>query len=210
MDIAADQLRTWILHGQLKHGERLDQTKLAAALNVSRMPLRQALLRLAEEGLIQAPPHRSAVVMGLTRAELEDVYQARRALEGILAEIGCERRTDECMAAMERAVQEQERALTRRNLRRWVDLDRDFHFSLYRAAGLQRSYEITEQLRMSSDRYIRHYASYRTGAADSLAEHREILELCRAGDAGGIREATERHVLRGLETLRQLISGVGA
>lgn len=207
VDIATDQLREWILSGELRYGERLDQAQLAATLAVSRMPLRQALLRLADEGLIEAPPHRSAVVTRLSVAELEDLYQARRAMEGVLAELGSERRDDSCVRAMERALREQEKAVAKGDLRRWVELDKEFHFVLYRAAGQPRSYEITAQLRSSADRYIRHYASYRSGAADSVVEHREILGLCRAQDGPGIRAATERHVLVGLQALRPLVGG---
>jgi DNA-binding GntR family transcriptional regulator len=207
VDIATDQLREWILSGDLHYGERLDQARLAATLDVSRMPLRQALLRLADEGLIEAPPHRSAVVTRLSTTELEDLYQARRAMEGVLAELGSQRRDESCVRAMERGLREQEKAVAKGDLRRWVELDREFHFVLYRAAGQPRSYEITAQLRSSADRYIRHYASYRSGAATSVIEHREILELCRARDGAGIRSATERHVLVGLEALRPLVGG---
>lgn len=127
-------------------------------------------------------------------------------MEGVLAELGAQRRDDACVRAMERGLRDQEKAVAKGDLRRWVELDKEFHFVLYRAAGQPRSYEITAQLRSSADRYIRHYASYRSGAADSVVAHREILELCRAQDAAGIRPATERHVLVGLEALRPLVS----
>ena len=113
VDIATDQLREWILSGDLHYGERLDQARLAATLDVSRMPLRQALLRLADEGLIEAPPHRSAVVTRLSTTELEDLYQARRAMEGVLAELGSQRRDESCVRAMERGLREQEKAVAK-------------------------------------------------------------------------------------------------
>jgi len=72
-EMAYEQLRRWIVAGRLAPGQRLDQEWLAAELRVSRMPLRQALLRLEADGLIQNEPHRSAIVASLSLAELTDV-----------------------------------------------------------------------------------------------------------------------------------------
>ena len=81
VDAIYEQLRGRILSGRLKPGEKLDQSLLAAQMRVSRTPLRQALLRLASERLIETEPHRSAVVAPLSLVEIEDLYQSRRVLE---------------------------------------------------------------------------------------------------------------------------------
>lgn len=202
MDAAYEQLRRWILTGRLKPGERLDQAWLARHMRVSRTPLRQALLRLTSERLVEAEPHRSAVVAPLSLIEVEDLYHSRRALETMLAEAAAAKLTETTLKQMRDLLLQQERAVKTGDADRFTELDREFHFALYRAAGYARAYDILEELRDSSDRYVRFYALYKNGAAESLVEHRRILQLCADRDVAGIRHAVDHHVVRGLETLR--------
>jgi DNA-binding GntR family transcriptional regulator len=205
VDAAYQQLRGWILSGRLKPGEKLDQSLLATRMRVSRTPLRQALLRLASERLIEAEPHRSAVVAPLSLIDIEDLYQSRRVLESMLAEVGTARISDADMKQMRRIIEMQDTAVKAGNPDRFADLDREFHFILYRAAGYSRAFEITQALRDASERYVRFYTAYKGGAADSLGEHRRILQLCMDRDARGVRDEVEHHVVRGLEMLRRVV-----
>src|SRR5689334_18191432 len=204
VDVAYEQLRRWILTGRLKPGERLDQAWLASHMRVSRTPLRQALLRLASERLIDAEPHRSAVVAPLSLVEIEDLYQSRRALESMLAEAGATHLTEAILGQMRDLLDMQEKAVRDVDPDRFTELDREFHFTLYRAAGYARAYDIIQELRDSSERYVRFYALYKDGAAESLVEHRRILQLCVDRDVAGVRHQVEHHVIRGLETLRTI------
>ena len=206
VDVAYDQLREWILNGRLKPGQKLDQAWLARHMRVSRTPLRQALLKLASERLIDAEPHRSAVVSPLSLVEIEDLYQSRRVLESMLAEVGAARLSDADLRQMRDAVAMQDKAVRAGDPDRFTELDREFHFLLYRAAGYVRAYDIVQELRAASERYVRYYAIYKDGAAESLVEHRRILQLCVDRDIGGVRHEVEHHVVRGLETLRQIAS----
>jgi DNA-binding GntR family transcriptional regulator len=206
VEVAYEQLRRWILTGRLKPGEKLDQSWLATHMRVSRTPLRQALHRLASERLIDAEPHRTAVVAPLSLIEIEDLYQSRRALESMLAEAGATKLTDAVIAQMHDVLDAQERAVRTGDPDRFTELDREFHFALYRAAGYARAYDMIQELRDSSERYVRFYAVYKDGAAESLVEHRRILQLCVDRDIAGVRHQVEHHVIRGLETLRTIAS----
>src|SRR5690606_8885303 len=121
-----EALREWIVSGELEPGRRLDQKWLAGVLNVSRMPLRQALQRLESEGLVQNRPYRSAVVSPLSPSEMEDIYAGRAALEGMLAEVGARRCSTEQLVVMEDLLDQQAGALADRDMRRFVTLDRAF------------------------------------------------------------------------------------
>ena len=81
-----EQLRDWIVRGKLQPGESVDQERLAGMLDVSRMPLRQALLRLESDRLIERQPHHTGIVTDLSVSDIDDIYGARSALEGLLAE----------------------------------------------------------------------------------------------------------------------------
>jgi DNA-binding GntR family transcriptional regulator len=205
-ELTYEQLRRWIVSGRLAPGQRLDQEWLAAELQVSRMPLREALLRLEADGLIENEPHRSAVVAPLSLAELTDVYAARGAIESMLAEAGAARVGPPQLDRMAAAIAEQEAAVTAARLERFVAADRVFHFTLYRASGFQRAVEASNRLRDLADRYIWHYARYRSGAARSVAEHQQILASCRAGRADEVRRLTQLHIDEGLAVLTRLVS----
>jgi DNA-binding GntR family transcriptional regulator len=82
-DFVIDELREAIVRGHFKPGEKLDQEEIAELLNVSRIPVRQALRTLTAEGLVKMYPHRGAVVAELSREELEEIYFLRGVLEGV-------------------------------------------------------------------------------------------------------------------------------
>jgi DNA-binding GntR family transcriptional regulator len=204
-EMAYEQLRRWIVSGRLAPGQRLDQSWLAAELRVSRMPLRQALLRLEADGLIQNEPHRSAVVAPLSLAELSDVYAARGAIESMLAEAGAAGAEPTELDLMAEAITEQETAVAAGRLERFVAADRIFHFTLYRASEYTHAVETASRLRDLADRYIWHYARYRSGAARSVGEHRQILASCRQGHPDEVRRLTQEHVDQGLAVLTKLV-----
>ena len=204
--VVYEQLRRWIVSGTLAPGQRLDQGWLAAELRVSRMPLRQALLRLEADGLIENEPHRSAVVAPLSLPELTDVYAARTALETMLAAAGALHATETDHEAMAEALATQREAVGTGDLARFVEADRVFHFTLYRASGYARSVEMTGRLRDLADRYIWHYARYRSGAARSVNEHEAIFAACQQRDSDGVRRLTADHVHHGLAVLSDLVS----
>lgn len=72
-----EQLRKAILNGTLQRGDRLIQEEWAEKLNVSRMPIREALTQLQLEGLVEMVPNRGAVVTPITREDIEEIYQLR-------------------------------------------------------------------------------------------------------------------------------------
>lgn len=200
-----EELRRWILIGRLEPGQRLDQEWLARELRVSRMPLRQALLKLEADGLIESQPHRGAIVTPLSLSLIEDIYFSRNALESMLAEAGSSRGDEALWAKMAGSIEEQERAIASEDIERYVELDRSFHMLLYRASGYNRSCDLVERLRDVSDRYVRFFARYRSGASKSIQEHQHILQACRDGAVLEVRRLTEEHIMGGLQTLRIMI-----
>ncbi|HVC03571.1 MAG TPA: GntR family transcriptional regulator [Candidatus Acidoferrales bacterium] len=210
VDATYELLRGRILSGRLKPGEKLDQSLLATQMRVSRTPLRQALLRLAAERLIETEPHRSAIVAPLSLIEIEDLYESRRVLESMLAGVGTERISERGLNQLRRVLDMQETAVKSGNPDRFADLDREFHFVLYRAAGYARAFDITQTLRDASERYVRFYTVYKGGAADSLGDHRRILQLCVGRDVQGVRDEVERHIVHGMETLRHAAGELNA
>ena len=204
-ETAYEQIRHWILIGRLEPGRRLDQEWLASTLQVSRMPLRQALERLVTEGLVISKPHHSAIVAPLSQALLEDIYASRRALEGMLAEIGTLKLNADVIDELSALIEAQEQAVGAHDVDAYVRLDRRFHSTLYSASGYEKSCELIERLRDMSDRYIRFFASDSHGAHKSILEHWKILRAAEKSDGAKARELTERHISEGYDTLVSIV-----
>jgi DNA-binding GntR family transcriptional regulator len=100
-DDVVDRLRDAIFHGSFMPGESLREEQLAAMLDVSRGPVREALVQLEREGLVIVRRHRGATVARLSRSDLEDVYSLRLALERLAVQRAARYATDQDFAAME-------------------------------------------------------------------------------------------------------------
>ncbi len=202
-DWAYLQLRRWIQSGALEPGERLDQEDLAARLGVSRVPLRQALVRLQADGLVVSRPHAGATVAPLSLADAEDIYAARAALEPMLAEAAVARLGDETARELKDLIAEQEEALEAGDRPRFLELDRLFHERFYAEAGYRTSLHLVQRLRDLSDRYVAAYQGDARRSHETLVEHREIVRLCLARDGAGAARLVRDHVRHGIEYLRE-------
>jgi DNA-binding GntR family transcriptional regulator len=205
--IVYEELRHWILTGQLAPGDPVDQERIAAALSVSRMPLRQALLRLEADGLITAWPHRTATVAPLSLAELQELYDLRLALEPMLAEAGSPRLEKDDLAEMARLLTRMEAANASGDLDQFVELDWRFHHRVYAASGYRWGLEVVTRLRDASDRYVYQFAAHDQGATHSCHEHRAILDACLTGPPETVRRLTNEHLLGRRVALIETVKG---
>lgn len=204
---AYEQLRQWILHGDLAGGERLDQEQLAETLGISRTPLRQALQQLEADGLVEHRPYQGVVVTALSIADLDDVYATRRAVEGMLAAESSARAQPAAFDDVEQLLEQQAQALQAGDSDEldFVELDRVFHTRLYGLTAFRNALEILDRLLDLSQRYAQVYAREPRGRQQSIDEHRRILEACRLGDAETARRLTEQHIERGRRSLSETI-----
>lgn len=202
-DWAYLQLRRWIQSGALEPGERLDQEDLAARLGISRVPLRQALVKLQADELVVSRPHASATVAPLSLADAEDIYAARAALEPMLAEAAVARMADDTVRELEWFTGEQQKALEAGDRAHFLELDRRFHERLYAGASYRTSLDLVRRLRDLSDRYVAAYQGDAQRSYTTLIEHREIVRLCAARDGAGAARLVRDHVQHGIEYLRR-------
>jgi DNA-binding GntR family transcriptional regulator len=205
--IVYEELRRWILVGRLAPGDPIDQERIATALSVSRMPLRQALLRLEADGLIATWPHRTATVAPLSMAEFLELYDLRLALEPMLAEAGAPRLEKDDLAEMARLLGRMESADASGELDEFVELDRRFHHRLYAASGFRWGLEIVVRLRDASDRYVYQFAAHDHGATRSCREHRAILDACLTGPPATVAKLIRDHIHAGRVALLETVKG---
>lgn len=131
-EFVREVLRRAILSGELTGSTRLVQAELAATLEVSTTPVREALRDLASEGLIRFDPHRGAVVEELSRDQIHEVYAIREVLEPLALRKALPNLTD---GDLERLSRLHKKMLDEPQGAEWVDYNRSFHMTIYESAG---------------------------------------------------------------------------
>lgn len=185
-------LRRAILNGELGGGTRLVQAEIAATLDVSTTPVREALRDLATEGLVQFDPHRGAIVAELSIDDVHDIYEIRMVLEPL---------------AMRQAVPHLSEALLGRlrELHRtmldephsadWVDRNRVFHMAVYETAASPRLAAIIRNLQDASVMYIGASLKDKPSLRDEAnQDHADILAALESRDADAAVAALTEHL----------------
>lgn len=187
-----------ILTGTAPRGAALREISLSQRLNVSRTPIRSALHRLAEEGLVELLPNRSAVVAGVTREDVIDMYEIRMRLEGLAARYAAARMTEAEKQALAEEMRLTERSLQQGDTDRLQALDDSFHARIYRASGSRFLRRILGELHRHLQRY-RLVAMRTPGRREaSVAEHRAIMDAVLAGDGDRAEAASRQHAEQAL------------
>lgn len=194
-EIVVDRLRDWIKEGVLKPRDKLSQDDLAAKLGVSRMPLREAFRQLEAEGLVTVYPHKGVYVTALSPDEIQELHMIRTVLEGLAARLAAEKMTAETLAKLEAILAQMHQVAEEGQTEELLELDREFHGTMYRASKCEHLCDLIHRLRDKSDPYIKAYMTRVGRAKESLAEHRGIINACAARDS----DLTERLVKENLE-----------
>lgn len=186
-------LRSAILAGQLPAGDKIAEQDVAAALHVSRTPLREAFRRLEAEGLVTPSPSRGVVVRGLTWQDFEDIYEMRAALEPLAARRAASRMTPELVDELRGHLELAEFFASKQ---RFKDVEREnalFHRAIYRECGNARLRDTLTEL---SDYVHRSPLYQQHGPGTSLQllnEHRRMFDALAAGDPRTAERAAREH-----------------
>lgn len=189
-----DQLRQGILDGHYPAGSQLRQDALAQAYEVSRIPIREALLQLEAEGFVRIAPHKGAIVSGLSLDEINDVFALRKLLEPRLLESSVPALTPDDFAAIAGMEAAFEDATTAGDISRWGVLNADFHMALYARATQPRTLSIVAGLLQTSDRYTRLQLQRASSIQRAQTEHNELIHLCRNGSMKEARRLLVDHI----------------
>jgi DNA-binding GntR family transcriptional regulator len=195
-DLAYTRVRGLILSGQLAPGAVLPQVALAQTIGMSTTPLREALRRLKQEGLVELDAHRDARVRALDAAEARDLLELRGSLDPLAASLAAERRTEDDLAAVRAAFDGLE-ALSTHPSASQLESHHRFHAAIHRASHNALLVEVLDGLWVKTDRYRRH--GLEAGRSDDerearATEHRLLFEAVRDGDPETAAAVMRRHV----------------
>jgi DNA-binding GntR family transcriptional regulator len=208
-----EHLRDEIISGRLRPGTVLQEVALAGSLGVSRGPIREALGRLATEGLVTIRPRRGAVVRALSSDEFIEAYQVREALEMMAVRLAVPKLTAEDLAEMERLNEAMTRRAENNDVQGFFELNAEFHQRFFEVAGNRMLAELYRQLRGQIDRHRLRSLELRGDLRRSLAEHRAILDAARTGDVERTVQLASDHIrvpqIRLLDEEQELASSDG-
>lgn len=198
---ATDVIRDAIIDGRLAPGERLKEVELATELGISRTPVREALLVLQTEGLVEAVPNRGATVRAHTAEDLDDLYQLRALLEGHAARRAASRIAEEEVARLRASCERFDALQGDDELRELVKENVLFHSTIREVAGSER---LSSMVRKVIELPLV-YKSYIWYSPDqrriSSHYHRQIVNALAARDAERAELIMKEHVYEARDVL---------
>jgi len=210
VDSAYDRLKDEILRGILPPGYQAPEPDIANRLGMSRTPVREALIRLEAERLVDLIPRRGARVVAISQKDFREIFEILAALEGLAANAAAHIDTSsDPLQDIHRVMEDAETALLAKDISTWSQLDDTFHRLV---AGLSENERLTNEICGLLDQVFRANAVLlRLNNAPAAREttHRMIVDAIAAGEAEQAAELAKTHRLSGLKTMNVLLANSG-
>lgn len=192
-----ETLKTAIIKGDLRPGQRLVEQQLSNRLQTSRIPIREAIKKLEQEDLVEKTPGKGWVVRNITKDEIEETFGIRAVLESYAAYLATERVTDALIARLDSAIGAYREALTHRDTEALMFANTQFHEMIYKASGSQKLYSLINNFRDFISRYRRALLTNLDFAKISLEDHVQMVSAMRKKDKERVESLVRTHILRG-------------
>lgn len=192
-DAAYERLKDAIVRGELPPGARIRDAEIAERLGLSRTPVREALTRLVDTGLVEAKPGVYTRITTLNRDDVAATLQVLGALDELAVRTGVPNLAADDIKRMRAANDEFAKAVAAQDVARAFTADDEFHGIVIRAARNPVLHRMTDQLHPAIHRIL--YRKFRTllGGRNTLNHHTKLIKLCRSGDADGAAAVSAEH-----------------
>tara|TARA_B110000091_G_scaffold81785_1_gene90120 strand:+ start:303 stop:971 length:669 start_codon:yes stop_codon:yes gene_type:complete len=201
--LVVEILREKILNSEIKAGQALRQAALAEELNVSRIPVREALLQLEAEGLVSFEPHRGATATDLSSCQIDELFELRAMLECDLLAYSIPHITEESLEEASDILDKLSKAEAEENApNNWSILNSSFHTCLYSGATRPQTQYLVDILNKNADRFIRMHILGDGGLKKAESEHNNLLNKCKARDVEGAVAVLKNHILHSRDEIK--------
>ncbi len=207
-DIIADALEGLILDGSFAEGDRLDETQLAARFDVSRTPIREALQRLAQSGLVEQIPRRGVFVRQPGPVELLEMFEVMAELEAICARLAASRISENALGQLRETNLRSQEAVRVGDTDGYYRENERFHAILYRQSGNGFLEQECARLKRRLSPFRRMQLRVRGRLGQSMSEHEAIVETLEAGDGEAAARLIWKHVAVQGEKFHHLIASL--
>ena len=196
-DRAYAEVKRRILDNEMPAGYQILEQELAELLEMSRTPVREAMIRLAEEGMVEIRPRHGLRVLPLSATDMEEIYQVLIALESTAAQLVAERGlSEEQLSELRAAVEDMDRTLATDDLRAWAAADERFHMLLVEFCGNARLRTLVGTFWDQAHRVRMATLRLRPKPVDSNKDHAAVVDAITRGDAEAAREIHRQHRIR--------------
>lgn len=207
-DIIAEELEGLIFDGTFDNGERLDEVQLAEKFSVSRTPIREALQKLAQSGLVEQIPRRGVFVRQPGPVELIEMFEVMAELEAVCARLAASRISDEALADLHEANQRCNEAVDAQDADLYYRENERFHAILYRQSGNRFLEQECLRLHRRLQPFRRLQLRLRGRMRQSMGEHEAIVNALEAGDGNRASAVIRDHVAVQGEKFHHLIANL--
>ncbi len=210
VDDAYLKLKHEIRSNRLPPGFQATEPEIALRMGMSRTPVREALIRLESEGLLELIPRRGARVLPVSAKDMREIYELFTSLEPDAAAAVAARNPDsDALVPLANATEAMERSLERDDLEAWAEADDRFHGALLVLHGNQRLKAFVSSLYDQAHRARMITLRLRSRPVQSTHEHREILEALKAADGEKARRIFREHRERAARELLAILESYG-
>ncbi len=202
-DSIYQQLSDAIVKGKLQPGQRLQQQDLAIEYKTSIIPIREALQRLDVIGLVRIAPYRGAVVADLSKQDVADVYLVRSILEPAAIQLAVPRLTDDDAVKLKQLFQQMKHPDV--SHLQWLDLNKEFRLTIYRASGSQRLVKLISELFNATQHYRRMLQLLPGWREESMNRNLALIQACEQRDADRVEAVISEGIRRVQAGFTQLL-----
>ncbi len=199
------KLRSLLVEGVISPGSKLNERELAEQLNVSRTPIREAIRRLAADGLVELIANRGAIAVQLTREDVIHTFDVIANLEGYSGELAAQNISDEALSELEAMHYEMMASYARRDLSSYYKLNLKIHNAINQAAANPVLSQLFAQVnaRIEALRFRSNQDGLKWEKA--VKEHQEMIDALKARDSARMRQVMMNHVMNKRDVVVQLI-----
>ncbi len=194
-DMIYQTLRSWIIDGTLQPNESVNDMEIARYFSTSRTPVREALLLLAQQGLVEVKPSQGTRIAPLAKDSAFMIYEALAKLFGVAAKMACQKRTEEDLEQLHALNDAFAQAITNGEWARFLQCDADFHAAVFQIAGNQYLGDYAQQLTVHAQRYENYFLKNGSDKNSSVQDHEAVIRAIEDQDIEAAQQYAEKNWL---------------
>lgn len=202
-DVVYEYLRTAIINGLIKPGERLVEKEYAEKFNISRTPVREALRKLEIEGLVENIPRKGDIVKGIDLKDMLEIFAIRQALEPLIVKTAIENLTQDDIVNLQEIVDKMDSSSHNNDTETLLNAFQAFNDILITASKMPRLSAILSQLKDYLSRFRTISLSNDNRRIEAINEHKEILQAIMRGDNENVEQLVATHLASARQSLLQ-------
>ena len=193
----AESIKTAIIKGKFKPGEKIPEGELAESMGISRTPLREAFRKLANEGFIQIIPRKGAVVADIDADEAINLYEIKSTLEGLAARLAAKNMKPKDIGKLEKINDELKELIDKNDLESFYKVHTKFHEGFVKMCGNKRLIQMISNLNDHFNRFGVISLTLPGQFENAISQHAEIIKGFKSGDQNLVEERVRTNVMTG-------------